>query len=462
MHLAAEMSRKRGRIVMVGVSGMGLRREDFYRKELSFAVSCSYGPGRYDPEYEDNARDYPLPFVRWTEQRNFEAALHLMSTGVLTPEVLVSHRFAFTDALDAYNLLASDAPSLAIVLNYPDRGGRAITAADRVHIRTTTPGKPGRFVAGVLGAGGFGSRILIPAIKAAGGRMRIVASTQGTSAAMAARKHEFERSTSDVDAVFADPDVDSIVILTRHDSHARFALRALRAGKHVFVEKPLALTDEDLQEIESVARQSGSILTVGFNRRFAPLATRLRADLAKRNGPVAMVLTVNAGALPLEHWLQDPRIGGGRIAAEACHFIDLARYLAGSPIRSLDTVAARDKDGRVISDISHLSIAFEDGSTAVIHYLANGASSFPKERVEAFADGRVWQIDNWRRLHAWGGGSSAGSSLSRADKGHTAELQAFAAAVRGGGPPPIPYDELFEVSRWTLRAAASINAGSSA
>lgn len=453
VHNAAEMSRKRGRIVLVGVTGLKLSRDDFYKKELSFAVSCSYGPGRYDPTYEDQAIDYPLPFVRWTEQRNFEAVLALMADGRVNPAPLITHRFAFDDAPKAYDLIASSEPSLGIVLQYADRGGRAITKADRVREVNPPSRDKGAFSVGVIGAGNFGTRILIPAVASAKGRLRVVGSGKGTSAAVAAKKLGFERAATDTDAIFGDPEVDTVVVLTRHDSHAKFAIRALEAGKHVFVEKPLALTEEELDAIEAAAKTSGKIVTAGFNRRFAPLARSLQKDLSKRAGPAALVLTVNAGNIPRDHWTQDPATGGGRIIGEACHFLDLARFLVGSPILSATALPAADRLGRAIDDIAHLSVAFEDGSTAVVHYLANGSNGFPKERIEAFADGRTWQIDNWRRLNAWGGGTSQGGMLSGQDKGHKAELEALAAAVRAGGPPPIPYDELFEVSRWAVRLA---------
>jgi predicted dehydrogenase/NADPH:quinone reductase-like Zn-dependent oxidoreductase len=456
MHQAALMSRKRGRIVLVGVTGLHLRRDDFYAKELTFAVSCSYGPGRYDPTYEDEGQDYPLPFVRWTEQRNFEAVLALMGSGQLDVQPLISHRFAFDQAPDAYHVLTSGAPSLGIVLHYPETNG-VPTSADRLRpVGGPRSGKgtpPSAFSVGVIGAGSFGSRVLIPAIADAGARLRVVASSKGTTAAIAARKHGFEVAATDIDGVFADAAVDTVAILTRHDSHASLVLRALHAGKHVFVEKPLALVEVDLDAIESAIAASGRILTVGFNRRFAPLTVDLRRQIAGRSGPAAVVITVNAGHVPREHWAQDPEVGGGRIVGEACHFLDLARTLVGAPIADVNVTAARGADGRPIDDISHLAVAFRDGSTAVIHYLANGSSAFPKERVEVFADGRVWRIDNWRTLESWGGGSSKGGLLSRPDKGHRDELRAFAAAVRQGTGAPIPYDELFDVSRWAIRAA---------
>jgi predicted dehydrogenase/threonine dehydrogenase-like Zn-dependent dehydrogenase len=458
VHQAAAMSRKRGRIVLVGVTGLDLRRDDFYRKELSFAVSCSYGPGRYDPAYEEHAQDYPLPFVRWTEQRNFDAVLQLMAEGRVDPAPLITHRFAFDEAPKAYDLIASSEPSLGVVLTYADRGGAAITAAERMRpvggaarAAVSRAGTP--FTVGVIGAGNFGTRTLIPAIAAAGGRLRVVASGRGLSAAVAAQRSGFEMAATDVDAILADAAVDTLVILTRHDSHADLARRGLAAGKHVFVEKPLALTHEELAQVREAAERSDRILTVGFNRRFAPLAERLHRELAARGGPASLILTVNAGRIPRDHWTQDPAVGGGRIVGEACHFVDLARKLVGAPIVHAHATAAGNGAGGTIDDIAHLSLAFADGSTAVVHYLANGHAGFPKERIEAFADGRVWQIDNWRRLHSWGGGSDVGNFLSGQDKGHKAELAALAAAVRGGGAPPIPYDELFEVSDWAIRLA---------
>ncbi len=458
VHNAAMMSRKRGRIVLVGVTGLRLSRDDFYRKELSFAVSCSYGPGRYDSAYEEQAQDYPLPFVRWTEQRNFEAVLVLMAEGRVDPRPLITHRFAFADAPNAYDLIASAEPSLAIVLEYPIRSDYFVEPEKRVVVLSGAAPRSGRFTVGCIGAGNFGVRTLIPAVSAAGGQLKVVASSRGIGAALAARRLGFERATSDVETIFGDESLDTVVILTRHDSHARYAARALQLGKHVFVEKPLALTLVELDQIEELARKSQGILTVGFNRRFAPLALRLRADIERRAGPVAIVITVNAGTVPRDHWIQDPEAGGGRIVGEACHFIDLARFLVGAPVVTASATSARDRDGRPIDDVTHLAISFADGSTTAIHYLANGASAFPKERVEVFADGRTWQLDNWRKLRAWGGGRSAGGVFGQQDKGHRQELRAFAAAVRSGGLPPIPYDELFEVSRWSIRLALAARA----
>ena len=452
VHDAAEMSRKRGRLVLVGVTGLGLRRDDFFKKELSFAVSCSYGPGRYDSEYEEEGRDYPIGFVRWTEQRNFEAVLGLMARGSLDPLPLITHRFAHADAPEAYELLSGREPSLGVVLQYPEQGSAAPSDSARLVTLSTPRPTRGAGVVGVVGAGNFALRTLLPALLPTGARLHTITSSGGTSGAIAARKFDFERAGTDVDAILNDPEIDTVFVLTRHDSHARLTERALEAGKHVFVEKPLALRDEELDSIAEVLKRSGRLLMVGFNRRFAPLAIEMQRELQGRIAPASLVATVNAGAIPREHWTQDPEAGGGRIVGEACHFIDLARFLVGVPIVDLQVTAARDAQGRSIDDIAHLSLSFADGSTAVVHYLASGAKAFPKERIECFWAGKTMAIDNWRRMHRYGAGGPWWDRAHTMDKGHAEELRQWMAAVRGEGPAPIAFDELFEVSRWAIQA----------
>lgn len=450
VHEAAQMSRKRGRIVLVGVTGLRLSRDDFFKKELSFQVSCSYGPGRYDPEYEERGHDYPLPYVRWTERRNFDAVLSLMASGQLDVAPLISHRFDFERAPDAYDVLQSGSASLGIVLTYPDRGGMAPAAAQRT-LQLAPAASHGAPSIGVIGAGNFATRTLLPALRDAGARLHTVVSAGGASARVAGEKFGFERVATDIDAVLGDPTVDCVFVLTRHDSHAALVARALMAGKHVFVEKPLAITGEQLALVEDALKSSRGLLTVGFNRRFAPLTAELRSLLAARAGPLSLVITVNAGAISRDHWTQDPRAGGGRIVGEACHFIDLARALVGAPIASLDVVAARDGQGRPIDDLAHLSLRFADGSTAAVHYLSSGSKAFPKERVEAFFDGKTVAIDNWRRLRRYGAGPSFAWPRAQ-DKGHAAEMLAWVTALKTGAAP-IHVDEVLEVSRWSIRAA---------
>jgi predicted dehydrogenase len=427
--------------VLVGVSGLELDRRPFYEKELAFRVSSSYGPGRYDPEYEERGRDYPLAYVRWTAQRNFEAVLDLMADGRLHIAPLVSHEFPFERAPDAYDLLTGGEPSLGVVLSY-----REPAETDRAAKRTVTLSAPRPAAAPgsalVVGAGNYAVRTLLPELKKTGIRLRSVVS---------ARRFGFEMASADFDEALADPEVDTVFVLTRHDSHADLAIRALRAGRHVFVEKPLALTEEQLGEIERALEGNGRLLTVGFNRRFAPAATETATLLAGRAAPLSVVMTVNAGAIPKEHWAHDPAVGGGRVLGEGCHFIDLARFLIRSPIETLDVRTARDGSGRPVEDIAHVTLSFAEGSTGAIHYLANGSRTHPKERIECFFDGRTVVIDNWRRARE-AGRSSLRPFKGRMEKGHAELLGRWVEAIRTGGPPPIPYAELFEVSRWSIEA----------
>ncbi len=449
LRAAATMSRKRGRIVLVGVAGLTLRREDFYRKELSFQVSCSYGPGRYDVQHEEHGVDYPAAFVRWTEGRNFEAVLELMADGRLDPEPLVTHRFPIAEATRAYDVVSGAEPSLGIVLTYAPKA--AVAPSDRTIL--LRPGSPvaGSATIGWIGAGNFASRMLIPAFAATGATLDVLASSGGVSATVVGSQRGFRRVTTDADSLLADSTIDTIVITTRHDSHAAWTARALEAGKHVFVEKPLGLTLEEVDRVAAAVARSDRRLCVGFNRRLAPMVVKVRSALQSRSGPLALTITVNAGSVPREHWTQDRQTGGGRIIGEACHFIDLARHLAGSPIAELQLLTASLASAPV-EDVATIQLAFADGSIASIQYLSNGHRAVPKERIECFFDGKALRIDNYRRLAAWGVDDIATRWPQKQDKGHRALAAAFVASVRGTAPSPIPADELLEVSRWAVRA----------
>jgi predicted dehydrogenase/threonine dehydrogenase-like Zn-dependent dehydrogenase len=456
MHQAALMCRRRGRIVLVGVTGLELSRADFYEKELTFQVSCSYGPGRYDPDYEEKGHDYPVGFVRWTEQRNFEAVLDMLAGGQLNVAPLVSHRFAIGEAGAAYTLIGSGAPSLGVVLQYPDSGEARMPDAStlRVAPRSAQSG----VTIGFIGAGNYASGVLIPAFAAASARLKSVTSASGVSGSYAARKHGIEFSSTDNEALLADGEVDAVVISTRHASHARWVCKALAAGKHVFVEKPLALTLDELGEIEqayadAAARGRALLLMVGFNRRFAPQIMRIRELLRGASGPKSFVMTVNAGAIPASHWTQDAESGGGRIVGEACHFIDLLRCLAGAPIESW----RRQTMDSNSADTSSIQLRFADGSIGSVHYFANGPKNFPKERLEVFAGGRVLQLDNFRKLAGYGWPGFGKMNLWRQDKGQSACAAAFVRAVEAGAPAPIPIDELIEVSRISILAQQAAN-----
>jgi predicted dehydrogenase/threonine dehydrogenase-like Zn-dependent dehydrogenase len=462
VRLAARMSRKRGRIVLVGVSGLELSRADFFEKELSFQVSCSYGPGRYDPRYEEQGQDYPVGFVRWTEQRNFEAVLDMLDAGALDVATLVSHRFAVGDAEDAYALLGSGDASLGILLGYPpapaDPGAPAVDLASARSLPLAAAGsaRAGAPSVLVLGAGNYAGRVLLPAFKAAGARLHTLVGGVGTTAAELGRRHGFELASTDADAALASPDTNVAVIATRHELHAAQVLAALRAGKHVFCEKPLCLREDELDAIETEARaRPAQRLAVGFNRRFAPQVRRMAGLLAGMPGPRTMLLTVNAGALPPDHWTLDRRVGGGRMVGEGCHFIDLMRFFAGSPLVSQDVVplggAAAGQDGAT------LVLRFADGSTGTLLYLTNGAPGFPKERIEVASGGRMLQLDNFRRLRGWGWPGFRRDWGWGQDKGQAACVAAFLASLQAGVEDAASeLDALLEVSRASIRAQQAL------
>jgi predicted dehydrogenase/threonine dehydrogenase-like Zn-dependent dehydrogenase len=454
----ARMCRKRGRIVLVGVTGLALNRSDFYEKELTFQVSCSYGPGRYDAAYEAKGNDYPRAFVRWTEQRNFEAVLDMMADGRINVQPLISHRFAFESAPEAYRLLTEDKGALGILLEY-------VTPFE-VRSRRCIELKPPSFDAakptvGFLGAGNYASRVLIPAFKAAGAQLHTLVTAGGSSAAVHGRKAGFSKASTDLDGMLEDPGVGSIVIATRHDTHSRFVSMALDAGKHVFVEKPLAIDAEGVSRIEEAYRRAlaqgrNLHLMVGFNRRFSPHVERMKALLAHVREPKALIMTMNAGHIPEDHWTQDSELGGGRIVGEACHFVDLMRFLAGSPIVSVQARRMGGNSNAPTEDKASITLGFADGSFGTILYLANGSSDFPKERIEVFAGGRVLQLDNFRVLRGFGWPGFRSMRLWRQDKGQRACVAAFLRALETGGPTPIAVDDIFEVARATIEAATAL------
>lgn len=449
---AARMCRQRGRIVLVGVTGLKIDRGDFYEKELSFQVSCSYGPGRYDASYENEGNDYPIGFVRWTEQRNFEAVLDMMADGSLDVSALISHQVPFDDAIKAYQILSDDTSSLGILLTYD-------TIDDDRHkqnfIFKDVP-KPSadRAVMGFIGAGNYSSRMLIPAFKKGGAILHGIVSQGGTNAVIHGRKAGFSFATSDPSELISNSDINAVAIVTRHDSHARFVIEALNAGRHVFVEKPLALTHEELENVRAAYAEGDKHLMVGFNRRFAPQVQIMKRLLGAVKVPKSFVMVMNAGAIPANHWTQSQAAGGGRIIGEACHHIDLMRFLAGAPIVSVHARRMGDTDAEAVTeDKASITLGFEDGSFGTIHYLANGGSSFPKERIEVFAAGRTLQLDNFIKLRGFNWPRFNRHKLWRQDKGQKPCAEAFVKAVEQGGAPPIPATELFEVAQVTIEAA---------
>ncbi|RKZ09443.1 dehydrogenase [bacterium] len=459
---AARMSRKRGRIVLVGVTGLNLDRADFYAKELTFQVSCSYGPGRYDAAYEEGGQDYPVGYVRWTEQRNFTAVLDMMADGSLVTAPLVSHRFAIDDAAQAYETLTTDSDVLGMLLQYTD--DPADRHARQVSLNPDASFDSGKPVVAFIGAGNYASRVLIPAFKGAGAQLHTLVTSGGTSGVTHGQKAGFACASTDVDAMLNDADINTVAIATRHDSHAPLVVKALDAGKHVFVEKPLAITGDELAEVEAAyerahAGASGPHLLVGFNRRFSPLVDRMMSLMAGVPGPKSFIMTMNAGERPADHWTQDPAVGGGRIIGEACHYIDLMRYLTGSEIVSVQARRMGHSPGVAITeDKAVMVLGFADGSFGSINYLANGHAGFPKERVEVFTAGRILQLDNFRALKGYGWSGFKGMKLRKQDKGQGACPAAFLKAIAEGGPSPITAAEIFEVARVTLAATEQLRA----
>jgi predicted dehydrogenase/threonine dehydrogenase-like Zn-dependent dehydrogenase len=456
VHQAAEMCRKRGRIVLVGVVDLRLKRGDFYEKELNFQVSCSYGPGRYDDNYEKRGQDYPYGLVRWTETRNFEAVLELMRSGLLAVNDLITHRYAIGDAAAAYQKVAADRSALGVILQYP----RHLEAGRRVDLSAAAPVQAaGQTVAGVIGAGNFAKMMLMPALAKTMARVKYVCSLQGASAAHLARKFRGEIATTDYSILLEDSEVNAVIIAVGHHLHARLVCESLAAGKHVFVEKPLALTVEELAAVQShFPLEHKQLLMVGFNRRFSPHSIRLKEILADRTEPLALTMTVNAGAIPPEHWVHDPERGGGRIIGEACHFIDLMVFLSGSLVSS---VAANMMNGAVLikDDKVSISLSFEDGSIGTINYFANGSKSYPKESIEVFSEGRVIRLENFRKTTAYGFRSFKRLKTWRQDKGHLREFGAFVDRVRLGGLPLIPRAELINVSLASFAAMTAAREG---
>ncbi|NKG38768.1 bi-domain-containing oxidoreductase [Acinetobacter johnsonii] len=458
---AARMSRKRGRIILVGVTGLELNRADFYEKELSFQVSCSYGPGRYDTGYEDKGNDYPLGFVRWTEQRNFVAVLDMMAAGTLNVEPLITQRFEFEDAPKAYDALTEDKSGLGLLLKY---NSPVETRLEKRVVLRPISIEPKNAVVGFIGAGNYASRVLIPAFKKASSQLHTIVTSGGINGVIHGEKTGFAEASTDLDGLLNNKDINTVAIATRHNSHAYFVERVLSAGKNVFVEKPLALTVEEIEKIETVYNQNiqnnqYARVMVGFNRRFSPQVQKMKTLLDTVKEPKSFIMTMNAGAIPADHWTQDNAVGGGRIIGEACHFIDLMRFLAGSKIVSIQARRMGETDAvQVLEDKASITLGFEDGSFGTIFYLTNGASSFPKERVEVFTAGRVLQLDNFRKLKAFGWPGFNKMNLWRQDKGQDACAAVFVDSIRDGKEAPIPADEIFEVARVTIQVAEILRA----
>jgi polar amino acid transport system substrate-binding protein len=458
VELAGEISRIKGRVVIVGMTGLTVPRSSYFSRELSLQISMSYGPGRYDPEYEERGHDYPFGYVRWTEKRNIEAFLELVKEKRIDVESLTTHRFGVDDAERAYELLTADSgePYLGVLLRYdPDRELKRDVHLAESRRSIVSPEQSVRV--GVIGAGGYVTAMLLPHFKSTGAELVSVATASGVTAIDAGKKFGFRSAVSDAGDVIGDDNVNLVLVGTRHDSHAKLAIEALARDKHVFVEKPLALNDVELNEVLDVASRSRGQLMVGFNRRFSPLARAAKEFFVGRQTPLSILYRVNAGRLPAEHWLHDPIQGGGRIVGEVCHFIDLMQYWTGSqPVSVFAEAIGARQDNVINHDSVFVTLRFADGSNGCVAYLAEGDKALAKERMEIFAEGKTFVIDDFRQATGFRNGREEKISLRAQDKGQADQVKAVSEVVLKGGPAPITLDELSSTTRATFRVLDSL------
>ncbi|MET0623134.1 MAG: bi-domain-containing oxidoreductase [Pyrinomonadaceae bacterium] len=461
VELAGEISRLRGRVVAVGLVGMNVPRQSYFQRELTLRVSMSYGPGRYDPEYEERGHDYPLPYVRWTEGRNLEAFLDLVASGAVQTAPLVTHRFPVEEGARAYQLISGDAgePYLAVLINYDAARELERNVANRIsNLKFEISNSQVRV--GMVGAGDYARRMLLPNFKAEGVEFASIATASGVTARDVGTRYGFARFVSGADEVLADEPVNLVVIATRHDTHAELARRALGRGLDVFVEKPLALNDEELDGLLDAARGSRARLMVGFNRRFSPHARAAREFFKGRRAPLSILYRVNAGRVPRSHWTQDAREGGGRIRGEVCHFVDFMQYVTGSRVTRVYAESVTSDDRESVDDDSvFITLKFADGSNGTIAYLAEGDRVLPKERVEIFGAGRSFVVEDYRAAVSYSGGRETRDRLRAQDKGQREQARAVCAALREGGPAPIPLADLANTTRATFRILDSLRTG---
>lgn len=449
---AARMSRKRGHIILIGVIGLNISRAEFYEKELSFQVSCSYGPGRYDEDYEIHGRDYPLGYVRWTEKRNFETVLHYLASGMLHVKDMISEVEPIRNFQSIYSQLGAK-KSIASILEYDtDEDVQPVHTIE--HKPFNHNGSKG--VIGVIGAGNFTKMTMLPALKGNDAKYKYIASAAGLSSTILAKKYGFSHSTTDYQVILDDKDVDLIFITTRHDKHAAMTSEALNAGKHVFVEKPLALNDQQLNQVIQAYNRIGTSLTVGFNRRFSPHSIKVKSFVGAAT--MNVIATVNAGYIAGNVWVQDLQVGGGRIVGEACHFIDLITFFAGSKVKAvcMNALGINPADD---TDNASILLKYENGSTGVINYFSNGSKLYSKERIEVYSLGRTAIIDNFRVTSGYGfkGFSKLKTGL---DKGHKNQFAQLINRVKTGGEPLIPFDEIINTTRTSFAALESLRTNS--
>lgn len=461
IELAGEISRLKGRVVAVGMVGLDVPRNLFFARELDLKISMSYGPGRYDAEYEERGHDYPFAYVRWTEGRNIEAFLDLISKGGVNVERLITHRFPVDDGERAYQLISGETGEryLGVLLEY-DTEREVERRVEIARSQAVTATAAGGVRLGVIGAGGYAQAMLLPNLKTEGVEFESIATATGLTARSIGEKYGFRQAVADADEVITDERVNLVVIATRHDSHAELAARALRHGRHVFVEKPLAMNDEELEAVIEAAREASGQLMVGFNRRFSPHARAAREFFANRRNPLSISYRVNAGRIARSHWIQDPRSGGGRIIGEVCHFIDLMHFLTGSLTTRVYAEAVTGRNSEVTDEDSvFITVRLSDGSNGSIAYVAEGDRSLPKERVEIFGEGKSFVLDDFRTATLHRNGREEIMKLRNQDKGQREEVRTLCALVREGIRAPIELYDLQATTRATFRIVESLRTG---
>lgn len=462
VNLAGQIARDRAHIVSLGVVGLNIQRKLYYEKELFFQVARSSGPGRYDPAYEEHGYDYPIGYVRWTEGRNLQAFVDLLAAEKIDMRSLVTHRFSIEDAPQAYELITGklQEPYLGVLLTYPQpEGNRSQKISFHSTSSHSTAG--GTISLGVIGAGNYANAVFLPAVRKTGGaNLSGVASASGLSAQHTARKFGFAFASSSTQDILENEDINTVAILTRHQTHAAFTLEALGNGKHVYCEKPLAIHKSEVDEIAAyLQHENHPYLSVGFNRRFAPMALALKSYFRNSAEPCFINYRINAGFIPADHWLHHPDQGGGRLVGEACHFIDFVCFITAAAPVHVSAVCLPDQ-GKYSRDNFHITIHFEDGSIGNVSYLSNGNKRFPKEYAEVFQGGKIGVLNDFRTLELWDDQKTIHKkSLFRQDKGHQAAWKAFLDAVRAGGAEPISYEQLLQSSYTTLACNQALITG---
>ncbi len=447
---SAQMCRKRGRVVLVGVIDLNLNRSDFYEKEISFQVSCSYGPGRYDSNYEEKGFDYPIGFVRWTEKRNFEAFLSALSKKLIDVKPLITDRVKLEDFHNVYDNL-SEKGSIAYIINYDIKSVLTHESSTVNLVEKSFSSSKGNI--GIIGSGNFTSALIVPTLSKLGANLKHIASSKGLSSTILAKKYKIANSTTNYMTIINDPEVDGVIITTRHHNHASLVVKTLKANKHVFVEKPLAINLVELENIKKSLSESSKSIMVGFNRRFSPFINAAKNAIGLNPGPINVIATMNAGEIPPEHWVQDMNVGGGRIIGEACHYIDLISHLTESKVISV-LLVANGKTPQANTDNASILLKYESGALGVVNYFSNGSKSYPKERIEIFQDGKNIVINNFKDIKFYGYNQKGFRKTQ--DKGHQSQFKLWIEKLEKGGGALIPFESIYNTSKSVILAIESL------